>query len=228
MREAIERAVMFGEQELGIKQHEYEFRVNNRMKSYGRFVVTTDRFTGHKTYRIELSVNQVKRSGRDIEFVESVLKHELIHMYCYMNGMGYDDGDVDFERMLRKHNVYSTHFGSKGKSESKFIQDNVINGNIQSVKYVAVSDYSEIEQYFEDNIYDGMPLPEGFIKSSIKAYDVLDKESQTVIGTVLKWSNDWVDWDNFKDRTDGRYTGYKTRKACTIPMLYRFHQNQTA
>jgi len=72
---------------------------NNKLKStYGQYDPL------NKT--IEMAT-YLLLSGNDYQMIQTLL-HELIHHICKEKGLGYHDGDVDFENILKSYEIQST------------------------------------------------------------------------------------------------------------------------
>lgn len=88
--------------------------VNGRLKStHGRFLHRRNR---KESVRIEIGKNYIE--NHPWEVVERTLIHECIHYALYELGQPYRDGDLYFEKELRKHGSHSTNtIPYKGKVE---------------------------------------------------------------------------------------------------------------
>ena len=90
----------------------YGIGLNIPIELNGRLITTLGRFIMHdygnskESIRIELSTKMIEHN--EMDFVENVLKHELIHYALFETGYSYRDGDDDFEFELKEHGVYST------------------------------------------------------------------------------------------------------------------------
>lgn len=212
----------FAEKGLG-KSLNVPIFVNNRTKSLGSFkrrnsIMDERNRTGEHSISLNLKLAQSHDELLD------TIKHEVIHWFCYTEKLDFKDGDRDFELLLNQHNVSSTHFGTRGKEQSTFIQEKIINGDMtrQGVKGV------KYQNQFTGDVYT-LALSNHSYLTQVVGVDALAKaykvsyEGKNVGYAVKVVTQGWV-MLNLKGEMVDKLV-YKTRKEAVMPTIFN-HEKQ--
>lgn len=145
---------------------------------------------------VEIKINLASRDNSEIL---DTLKHELCHWYCFVSGLGFKDGDKDFEGTLLSVGASSTH--NRSKEFSKLYQEGIVNGTVNRVGFKGMK-FTQVD----DRVY-------GVVCKDTK----LDRDSYTghyEKGYELKYENVMLGYI-FKVG-NGCWVGIST-KGTTIP-----------
>lgn len=118
----------FAKNELGMNI-DIPIELNGRIKALGNF-------TGQQAFgrRLAIKINISKNHFifDDYDMVLDTLKHELCHYYLFKKGsQGWRDGDKEFEKLLKKHNILSS-----GKTKNTFGNKAVAYSNRPVIYYI--------------------------------------------------------------------------------------------
>ena len=198
----------------------------NRMKNSGAF-----RYSGyilHEKSRegavdIRIKLNEEVAE----EELKGIIKHEVIHWYCYVSYLDYHDGDKDFESLLNKHNAPSTYFGTKGQAQSQFIQEKVMNDKMKLNGFKGTqfkkADAVAIYELVRENNKHLMDL-------GIELHHIEKPYTVYYNGELLGYVFDLIhnQWHMIDAEGRSYEKGcYKTRKDATTESIFQFEQNES-
>lgn len=135
----------------------------------GRLKTTLGRYDFYRSMNGKIVPRAVMLSRQLIEYgttatIESVLKHELIHLAVSRMGLPFNDGDEEFESELRKHGAHSTREIRLGVYISYRCSDcesqcGTFYGSKNMNKYISSCCKAELEAY-KEIICDGESMKE--------------------------------------------------------------------
>ena len=193
--------------------------VNNRRSSLGSFLfgkhseATRDR---HK--RIDLVFKNHETHEEPIQ----TIKHELCHWYCYVSHLDFRDGDLDFEREIKKVGTISTRINDNDMEKSEFFQSLREQGELNKKGFVAM----KFKKVDSETIYDiiqnyktDKATASARLKEITKPYEVIYRGK--VIGYVFWFRGSW---SNIRESDIQDKYAYDTRKDATYELVY-LHEN---
>ena len=208
------------------KPCDINIRINNRLRSVaGSFVrmygiaYFKEDYEKRKRERRPITMYiELKTNGETHESIIDTLKHELCHWYCYTEDLEFEDGTVDFERMLQKVGASSTLTNGE-LDKSYFIQiltqkDMMIHGGITKATY-------QFAPFFIDDVEKLDCIPYGLLETikynrpDFKAYKVYVND--VYLGYVFSAKRG--QWFMASDDLKTDIIPWRTRKECVGSLL---------